>query len=370
MNPRQARLNAALLVTVVAMSLAIGEIVLRQFVTTPLVRVEPEVRYRPDPVRRFSLLPSQTAFTYGARVTIDAGGFRRNGSVPAQPEREGPVVLALGDSFTFGLGVQDGETWPAQLEARLRAQTGREAIVVNAGTISYGVFQEMDLLRSAGLQLRPDVVVHGLYWNDFMNAAPAPEDAPQVLTSDGHFVWDHPADTRSTIRRLASWVSANSALIFSLRQVVVHLLVAEDHDAGTSAYAKSFSQMLESGLADVDWEPIEKFYSDLERLGRENSFETLVVIMPVHAIVCRPGADEHPYPAQARRRLEAMGLAYVDGFSLWTKQTCGTDRFLPEGPDGHLNAEGYRLIADAVAARLLAIPRMADRFKDHAGAAQ
>ena len=92
--------------------------------------------------------------------------------------------------------------------------------------------------------------------------------------------------------------------------------------------------------------------------------------MPVHAIVCRPGAEDHPYPAQARQRLEAMGLAYVDGFSLWTQQTCGTDRFLPEGPDGHLNSEGYRLIADAVAARLLAIPRMADRFKDHTDAAQ
>ena len=370
MSARQIGTNAVLATIAFVLSLAIGELVLRLFVTLPLVRVDPEVRYRPDPMRRFSLLPNQAAFTYGARVSIDANGFRRNAAVPPASEKNGPVVLALGDSFTFGLGVEDGETWPAQLEARLRAQTGQAVRVVNAGTISYGVFQEMALLRSAGLQVRPAIVIHGLYWNDFMNAAPPAADAPPVLTPDGHFVWDRPADTRSSIHRLASWAFAHSALLFSMRQAVARLLPAGDADGGTSAYARAFDQMLEHGLAEVDWEPVEKFYGDLERLGQENSFETLVVIMPVHAMVCRPEAEEHPYPAQARRRLEALGLAYVDGFSLWTQQTCDTDRFLPEGPDGHLNSEGYQLIADAVAARLLAIPGMVDKFNNHAGAAQ
>ena len=370
MSPRQIKINAALAAIAVVLSLAIGELALRFFVTLPLARVDPEVRYRPDPVRRFSLLPNQTAFTYGARVTIDADGFRRNADVPVAPQRNGPAVLALGDSFTFGLGVRDGETWPAQLEARLRTRTGRDVTVVNAGTISYGVFQELELLRSTGLQVRPGIVVHGLYWNDFMNAAAPPVEAPPVLTPDGHFVWDRPADNRTAARRLASWASANSALLFSMRQAAARLLPTGGADSGTSAYAMAFSHMLEHGLSDEDWKPIENFYIDLQRLGREHSFETLVVIMPVRAIVCRPGAANQPYPAQARQRLEALGMAYVDGFSLWTQQNCGTDTFLPEGPDGHLNSAGYRLIADAVAARLVATPELAHKFDDYPGAAQ
>ena len=63
--------------------------------------------------------------------------------------------------------------------------------------------------------------------------------------------------------------------------------------------------------------------------------------------------------------MEALGKAYVDGFSLWTQQNCGTDAFLPEGPDGHLNSTGYRLIADAVAARLVATPEFARKFDDY-----
>ena len=45
------------------------------------------------------------------------------------------MILAVGDSFTFGDRVSDHETWPAQLE-RL---TGRQ--VLNAGVFGYGVDQ-------------------------------------------------------------------------------------------------------------------------------------------------------------------------------------------------------------------------------------
>jgi hypothetical protein len=65
-------------------------------------------------------------------VTIDAAGVRGNGAAPAPG---GPVVLAVGDSFTFGDEVDDVETWPAQLE-RLLGQP-----VVNGGVFGYGFDQ-------------------------------------------------------------------------------------------------------------------------------------------------------------------------------------------------------------------------------------
>jgi hypothetical protein len=127
--------------------------------------------------------------------------------------------------------------------------------------------------------------------------------------------------------------------------------------------------MLERGLSDEEWKPVEDFYIDLQRLGREHSFETLVVIMPIHALVCLPAGEDQPYPSQARQRLEALGMVYVDSFSLWTQQNCGMDRFLPEGPDGHLSSDGYSLIADAIAARLLANSGTAHKLSAYAEAA-
>jgi acyl-CoA thioesterase-1 len=52
----------------------------------------------------------------------------------AEPAKisEAPVILALGDSITAGLGLAQSQAWPSLLQARLDA-AGRKARVVNAG---------------------------------------------------------------------------------------------------------------------------------------------------------------------------------------------------------------------------------------------
>ena len=66
------------------------------------------------------------------RCAIDESGFRSNAS--ATPTSGRPMI-ALGDSFTFGDEVNDGETWPAALEKLLHVP------VINAGVSAYGVDQ-------------------------------------------------------------------------------------------------------------------------------------------------------------------------------------------------------------------------------------
>ncbi len=339
--------NVLALAFATALSLAAGEAALRPVVALPLPRVDPEVRYLPHPVRRFSLRPNQSAFSYGAPVTVDARGFRRNGAVPG-PSEDAETVLALGDSFTFGLGVRDEETWPAQLERRLRGR--RPPVrVVNAGTISYGVFQEMDLLKERGLTTHPALVIHGLYWNDFMSAGPPEPEESAPLTPDGHFVWDRPVVRRDPVRHAVSWLFANSALFFSVRQAVSRL----DDAGGDDAYARAYQQFLVGGLTDEEWQPVESFFRELIALGAQRGFKTLVVIMPVNDIVFAPSATAHPFAVEARRRLEGLGIPFVDGFALWPDGAAAADAFLPQGPDSHLNAAGYRRLAAAIAPSLL-----------------
>ncbi|MGE0463318.1 MAG: SGNH/GDSL hydrolase family protein [Vicinamibacterales bacterium] len=358
MGTRRILGNLVALVVAGVVSVTVGELVLRAFVTLPLRRTAPEVRYLPHPERRFTLMPGQAAYSYGAPVTVDDRGFRRN-DAGDQARGEGPVVLALGDSFTFGLGVRDTETWPARLETRLRERAGQAVSVINSGTISYGVSQELDLLRASVSRLKPAIVVHGLYWNDFMTTGTAAE-APSVLTPDGYFVWDRMDDNRGVVRRLASWTSSRSAFLFSLRRLVSRATTAD----GTSAYGRAYDEMLERGLAPEEWRPIEEFYRAVLALGREHGFSTFVVILPVNSIVNRPRSSEHPFAVAARRYLDALGISYVDGFRLWEERGSGDrDLFLPQGPDAHLNPEGYRLVADAVADGLLQTASTADALR-------
>lgn len=88
----------------------------------------------------------------GVPVTTLEDGIRSNGgNQPPAPAR--PLIVAVGDSFTFGDEVGDGDTWPADLERRLRAR------VLNGGVAGYGFDQTV----MRGLQLaerhRPDLLI-------------------------------------------------------------------------------------------------------------------------------------------------------------------------------------------------------------------
>ena len=84
-------------------------------------------------------------------------------------------ILAVGDSFTFGQGVEAGEAWPKMLEKAL----GPGAEVLNSGVSGWGTAQEMLWLEEEGFRYRPDVVVLGFYVNDFWDNAALPNDGPR-----------------------------------------------------------------------------------------------------------------------------------------------------------------------------------------------
>lgn len=89
---------------------------------------------------------------WGTTLRILQDGIRSNGT-NAVASKEAPVILATGDSFTFGSQVGDEETWPAQLE---RLSGWR---VINAGVFAYGLDQTV--LRTEHLLpiVQPDLVI-------------------------------------------------------------------------------------------------------------------------------------------------------------------------------------------------------------------
>lgn len=354
--------NAVVALGSLLVSLFLGEVALRAVVRLPARRVLPEVRYAPHPVRRFTLLPNQQVFSYGAPVRIDERGFRANGPA-AHARGGGPAILALGDSFTFGLGVRDEETWPARLEGLVSTRLRRPVEVINAGTISYGVFQAMDLLKTAGLAERPRVVVHALYWNDFMNAAAPPPDAPPGVDENGYFTWDQLSSQPGTARRLLSMATSSSALAFTLRQAAG---AVAGSGSATAGYGAEYRRFLENGLTRDDWGPVERFYEELRQLGEEHDFAPFVLVMPVRDLVLRDRPQLHPYPRAASEMLERIGIPFVDAFELWADGSRGGEYFLPEGADAHLNADGYALVAEA-AARAIAADRRIGRILSEPG---
>lgn len=74
-------------------------------------------------------------------------------------------ILVLGDSFTWGAGVENNETFSKFLENIL--DTNVE--VINAGVNGYGTDQEYLFLTTKGYKYRPDIVLLAFCLNDIEN---------------------------------------------------------------------------------------------------------------------------------------------------------------------------------------------------------
>lgn len=88
---------------------------------------------------------------------INAEGFR-GPLVPAEHDGSRLRVATMGDSSTFGLGVEYDETYSARLQAEL-ARRGVDADVLDFGVIGYTVLQGVVRYRERVRHFHPDVVV-------------------------------------------------------------------------------------------------------------------------------------------------------------------------------------------------------------------
>src|SRR5262249_20528957 len=76
-------------------------------------------------------------------------------------------IACVGDSWTFGMNVDQDRTYPSRLVARLRDAGAAPAVdVQNYGVLGYSSFQGLQLLRSRVLDQHPDVVAIRFRMND------------------------------------------------------------------------------------------------------------------------------------------------------------------------------------------------------------
>lgn len=75
-------------------------------------------------------------------------------------------ILALGDSYTFGWGEALKNSYPKILERILNQNPNLKWEVINAGVYGYNTEQEYEFLRREGIKYYPDMVILGFVIND------------------------------------------------------------------------------------------------------------------------------------------------------------------------------------------------------------
>ncbi len=130
----------------------------------------PRFLFQPDAQSGYTLRPGfrgrevARGHEFDVPVEIDARGLRDHKHAAAAR----PVVLAIGDSMTFGEGVEAEQAWPAVLERALGVR------VYGAGVPGYGSPQMRVRVQRLLPALRPDLVIVALspHWDQQRCAAP------------------------------------------------------------------------------------------------------------------------------------------------------------------------------------------------------
>jgi len=134
---------------------------------------DPSVWSRVGDRRRIVLVPNPSN-------DVNEHGYR-GPVVPVERDESTLRILCIGDSTTYGVGVESEETYSAQLRKILEDQ-GCEAEVINGGVPSYTSAQGLAALERAWRDFRPDLILTYFGNNDTSRVMTRPDREMAVLS--------------------------------------------------------------------------------------------------------------------------------------------------------------------------------------------
>ncbi|HYB99314.1 MAG TPA: GDSL-type esterase/lipase family protein [Candidatus Limnocylindrales bacterium] len=339
-------LAAAALATLVCL-LAV-ELVLR-FADHPPTSFSPWIR---SERLGFRLAPNidmpMTTPEYSVRIVTNSLGFRDE-EPAADPQRD--RILALGDSFTMGYGVERGSIFTDLLEKNLGAD------VVNTGTGGYEIVHQVQVVEEYGRKLAPDAVVYVLYLGNDL----AQNDEWQ-RSGDG-------TSLTSLVRQYPTRQPRQIKLLQLARNLRYGMRMRHGEERGEWLPFEGYLALCARELtpaARADYDLSAALLAELRDRVAALDAPLLVVLLPYRSMV-EPQAREslkakvpdldsaYDLTRPAREigeRLRALGIDFLDATPALDQAHRSSGAALYFAVDGHLNEAGHRVLADLLRAPL------------------
>jgi len=291
MRWRPAGCAAGLAVGAALAALGAAELALRLFAPQALLH-DPDA-FLPDPNLGARLKPGfadrvvTTEFSSTWAINVDGYRGPRAGS-------RGPAdlrVVTLGDSFTFGYGVEEEQAWPRQLERLLDEGSGPSAAgveVLNLGVGGYGTWQEAAWLEEKAPSLKPDLVVLGFYvGNDPADNARAARAAR--ASHDGGEGGATPAEAGgSRTERLKRWLGSRVHLYALVSTRGDELLVRLGLRQLVYPFEMEILRPRETPEVSEAWRSTQPALTRLAVFSRRTGTPVMVVVIPMKHQVSEP----------------------------------------------------------------------------------
>ena len=362
--------NGMLVMLSITLALFFGEWLVRTFapqqLSVPLgATVDGIISQRPNIHGRYAV-PG----LFDTTVTINSQRLRSETEYGFEPPDGVTRIAILGDSFTFGIGANDAETYPAQLERMLRESVRVQ--VINAGVGGTGTGEQARRFDLLVKQFHPHIVVLTAISND------VDDDLDRglfILDSSGEV---HPrpleelaaADrrartTRDIVGRLPGYslLSQHSHLLNLTRDVINATVVGARRAEASQVAAVAQNPNLEERYRSYGLPLMAGEVLWLKKKVQQSGAQLVVVFIPQREAVY-PSAASWAKDVRWKTRAIAELLQRVCSenhipFKDLTPRLRDLSRKAPqplyyEDRDTHPAPTGYRAIAEEVADLLLA----------------
>jgi len=328
------------------LSLAACELAARVvFPAPPNPTRQPQIKYRVDSEIRYTPLPNQRGWIDDGFVTTNSLGFR--GPEPTSPKPANRFrVVAIGDSVTFGFGVNDEDTFCTQAEHLLRSRLpGVDLDVVNIAVPGYDTRQEVTLLARNVSRLEPNLVLVGLYSNDIPDSL---EDR-----SGGTTVATPRSGNDQTLQMNAaptSWWDIQlrkSRAVYTVGRALRRF--ARKGEWGMSRFTMEIDILEGRNTAQLDaaWERVAQQLGALRTMSLAHGFSVGVVVLPPREQVV--GLYPHArYQDRIRSIAEPLGFFVIDPLPALASSRVKKDRLYVAYDRNHPSGAGHALIAQVI----------------------
>ena len=207
----------------------------------------------------YQLAPNHSA---GGIVT-DRNGFRVR---PAGEATAHYNILVVGDSITFGSGVEYQKSYVPLLESRLNQLLGETTAVWNGAVPGYNTSQEAAMVERAGPLTHPNLVIVQFCMNDYLD--------PPILTPGGNL------DQSSSIAESGSGFTP-LAFLYHSRALVFFKEKFKDLQRARPEWFPVWAHYIHHVQHKPGWQRAKQALLEIQMVSSHLQARLLVVVFPV-----------------------------------------------------------------------------------------
>jgi hypothetical protein len=302
-------------------------------------------------------------------IRINNLGFRDDELSQTKPENT-KLILALGDSFTFGMGIRQENIFTEKLEKILTENdTENTYEVVNMGAIGYTLDQELLILKEKGLELNPDAVIVNFFTgNDVTEfgrhewVLDDNEEISKVLDTKHYVDEEH----RLRYKGENEPVSYFANFVYTRWRILSKKLGLSKEKGPTLTWPAYLDPDDEHGDPNLPeyWYQVEFTLTQMKRMLDEKGIKLIVVAIPMDVQTDKKFWNKYPEmyfdneayelsrpQANMKQLTDMMKIEYIDLLPFF-READPNLWYYYEKEDPHWTNEGHLLAAETIANNL------------------